>query len=474
MSLNTAHHSSLDLSSADHHHAHTRGISAGLFIILPLQRCQRASVVPQHEAMRAVEWYSWGSGGGGLLAQGTRDDHHSPTLITAPPFDSPSASSPSSPSAPTSVACSAVYSLVTTADGRLWECGDPLQTVTAAAREDATSSSPLLLPSLLPLPQSVVMVACGWSHCACVTADGRLFTWGDGRFGQLGHSALLSPSSHSSPASSFVRYPTLVPMLHPVTSVACGRRHTLGLLSTHAVLGWGEGRMGQLGGPSAPATAHADPSVLPANISPLPTALSMPILPPSCHVVSVSCGWAFSLLLTSDGAVLASGSNQWQQCAAGAATRAVRQWRLVQGLPSVVEVACGWSHCLARDGAGRVWAWGRRSMGQAGDGRPDDPARTAEVTRVLLGYEQGRATAVRCGSESCVAVDDDGVLWGWGWNEHGNLGQGRQEQQSAGCVWTPQKLLLRNREAGKRRVVTQVTTGGASAFARVAVVDDEQ
>ena len=410
--------------------------------------------------MPQVEWYSWGSGGGGLLAQGTRDDHHTPTRIAAPPFASP----PSSPSpAVTSVACSAVYSLACTSDGRLWECGDALQSLsTAAAGEAAALTFSPLLPSPLPFTQSVTSVSCGWSHCACLTSDGRLFTWGDNRFGQLGHP---TPPSTSSPPSSFVRHPTLVPLPHPVTSIACGRRHSLALLSSSALMGWGEGKVGQLGQPSP---------ALPSNCAfplPSPAPLSVPTFPPFSYLIAVRCGWTFSLLLTSDGLVLASGSNHWNQCAAGDATRAVQQWQVVQGLPPVVEVACGWSHCLARDREGGVWVWGRRSMGQAGDGRPDDRTRTAGVTRVVLGGEGMRVRAVRCGSESCMAVDEEGGLWGWGWNEHGNLGGGGQEEQREGCVWTPRKVVLGSEEDGEQQVVTEVITGGASVFARVAVAD---
>ena len=30
---------------------------------------------------------------------------------------------------------------------------------------------------------------------------------------------------------------------------------------------------------------------------------------------------------------------------------------------------------------------------------------------------------VCCGSESTIVVNEDGKIWGCGWNEHGNLGQ---------------------------------------------------
>lgn len=35
--------------------------------------------------------------------------------------------------------------------------------------------------------QTIVQVACGWQHTLCLTLDGRVFSWGYGEDGQLGH-----------------------------------------------------------------------------------------------------------------------------------------------------------------------------------------------------------------------------------------------------------------------------------------------
>ena len=179
----------------------------------------------------------------------------------------------------------------------------------------------------------------------------------------------------------------------------------------------------------------------------------------------------FSLLLSSDGDVFACGANQANQCVAGPTTRACPELQKVPGLPPIAEVACGWSHALARDEAGGVWAWGRRSLGQAGDGQPDESRGAREPRRVVIG-DGVSATAVRCGSESCAAVDTEGRLWGWGWNEHGNVGTGGALEGGAlsrGCVWRPRLVAVGGAGDGRRRRVVNVVAGGASVFARVEV-----
>ncbi|NXC41555.1 RCCD1 protein, partial [Penelope pileata] len=49
-------------------------------------------------------------------------------------------------------------------------------------------------PALLDLPHEPVVsnVSCGSRHTAAVTRDGELYTWGWGKYGQLGHGGRAS------------------------------------------------------------------------------------------------------------------------------------------------------------------------------------------------------------------------------------------------------------------------------------------
>ncbi|XP_021116722.1 E3 ISG15--protein ligase HERC5 isoform X2 [Heterocephalus glaber] len=96
-------------------------------------------------------------------------------------------------------------------------------------------------PSLVEVPdnQKVECVACGGAHTALLTQDGLMFTFGAGKYGQLGHNSTKNELR-----------PRLVTELsgNRVTQIACGRWHTLAYASDlDKVFSFGFGEEGQLG-----------------------------------------------------------------------------------------------------------------------------------------------------------------------------------------------------------------------------------
>ncbi|EPY82853.1 E3 ISG15--protein ligase HERC5 [Camelus ferus] len=87
--------------------------------------------------------------------------------------------------------------------------------------------------------QTIEFLACGGSHSALLTKDGLVFTFGAGKYGQLGHNSTQNELK-----------PCLVTGLvgNRVTQIACGRRHTLAFVSDLGkVFSFGSGKEGQLG-----------------------------------------------------------------------------------------------------------------------------------------------------------------------------------------------------------------------------------
>jgi len=100
----------------------------------------------------------------------------------------------------------------------------------------------------------IVQISAGPTHVAAVSNDGRVFTWGGGVFGQLGHGDRVTQWT-----------PRLVRALRGVnvTSVSVGARHTVAVCDMGEVYVWGSNEFGELGlEPPPPLDASKGPPYL--------------------------------------------------------------------------------------------------------------------------------------------------------------------------------------------------------------------
>jgi alpha-tubulin suppressor-like RCC1 family protein len=91
----------------------------------------------------------------------------------------------------------------------------------------------------------------------------------------------------------------------------------------------------------------------------------------------------------------------------------------VSGLTSgVLQVSAGYDDALAITSGGIVWAWGYNGAGELGDGTLTNHD-TPEQVAGLSGIRQ-----VAAGFDHSLALRSDGTVWAWGGNDHGQLGNG--------------------------------------------------
>lgn len=106
-------------------------------------------------------------------------------------------------------------------------------------------------------------------------------------------------------------------------------------------------------------------------------------------------------------------------------------------LTGVTAVTAGWFHSLAvkGDDDGSVWAWGENFCGQLGNakvhnvyGEDLSPPAAVQVPGLA------DVVAVAAGRGHSLALDDDGVLWAWGDNRWGQLGNGQSKTGSSTSI----------------------------------------
>jgi alpha-tubulin suppressor-like RCC1 family protein len=236
----------------------------------------------------------------------------------------------------------------------------------------------------------------GDTHALALDQDGGAWAWGSNDRGQLGDGSggdQATPTSVAMPADT-----TFV-------AIAAGGNHSLALDQDGGAWAWGSNGYGQLGDGSGGDQAT-------------PVAVAMP---EGTRFEVVRAGDYHSLALDAQGAAWAWGRNSSGQLGDGTGSSHTTPVRV--NLPTgtrVVAIQAGWNHSLALDSAGDVWAWGRNSYGQLGDGTTVD--RDAPV--LVSVPSDTDVTSLAAGGNHSMALAVAGDAWAWGRNSYGQLGDG--------------------------------------------------
>jgi alpha-tubulin suppressor-like RCC1 family protein len=246
--------------------------------------------------------YAFGNNSNGQLGNETNINqitgkaNPTPTLVQLPGQEGPVVQA----------AAGKLHSLVVTASGQLYSFGNnccgQLGRVTVNPPREWSNPT----PTLVQLPEGagpVVEVAAGAFFSLVRTANGKVYSFGENRYGQLGFEENSGPGP--SPAENTHLAPTLVTLPGaegPAVQIAAGVYHSLVLTASGQVYSFGENTGGQLGN-----TMNLDNH----EANPTPTPVSIPGA--SGQVVEVGAGYAASYALTSTGRLYAFGTNWYGQ-----------------------------------------------------------------------------------------------------------------------------------------------------------------
>ena len=138
------------------------------------------------------------------------------------------------------VACAIFHTVVLTSDGCVWTFGSNYNGKTGHGITNGTNQlTPKKVEGISGSPsKKVVFIAAGDQHSACITEDGSTYTWGYGGCGRLGHGDETNCSS-----------PKIVNSLVGIQAkeVACGGYHTLVCTKDGRVYSFGNAEYYQLG-----------------------------------------------------------------------------------------------------------------------------------------------------------------------------------------------------------------------------------
>ena len=259
---------------------------------------------------------------------------------------------------------------------------------------------------------SITVVACGVDHSVCITDDGRPFSWGGNKEGQLGQrdfKTRLQPTPIEQCCDPDV--PRLKNCKNKIfTDVITGAWHCLAITSKKKVYAWGKNKYGQLG------LGHTNNLHTPTSILPL----SDPLNPK--NVRCIAAGKSHSAVITEDGDVYTWGRGWDGQLGHDVITEIELEPRIVPNMENraSASVACGFAHTVVVTDNGNVWAWGANNAGQLGLGHLNQ----TPTPTMVEALEEQEVTHVACGNEHTVVVTIANEVYGFGNGVYDQLGLG--------------------------------------------------
>jgi alpha-tubulin suppressor-like RCC1 family protein len=353
------------------------------------------------------------------------------------------------------------HAMILKSDGTVWAWGGMNDYGQHGTGTSNRGANPLPVQSLI---SSVSMISAGYGHSVAVKSDGSIWNWGWNEWSKLGN------------AAGDTTTPVVLSGLTNPKTVSAGSSHTMILKSDGTVWGVGKSRDGQLCngealGTDSPwyNTGHATPVQM----------VGASGVGYMSNVIAVGTGASNTAVVKSDGTVwmcgwmqnLVPGSGSWNtsiplQVAGltGVVDVTVADYRMyalkndgtvwswglivsdmvpyngststatpvqVTGLSNVVAISSHTSHALALKRDGTVWSWGQNEWGwgqdewgKLGNNLKGDSATPVQVVGPNgIGYLTG-ITAIDTGSNSSLALRNDGTVWAWGENSYGYLGNG--------------------------------------------------
>ncbi|CAA7012904.1 unnamed protein product [Microthlaspi erraticum] len=324
---------------------------------------------------RQGEVFTWGEEAGGRLGHGIQVDISRPKLVEFLALTNIDF-----------VACGEYHTCVVSTSGDLFSWGDGIHNVGLLGHgSDISHWIPKRVSGPLEGLQ-VLSVACGTWHSALATANGKLFTFGDGTFGVLGHGNRES-----------VSYPREVQSLNGLKTVkvACSVWHTAAIvevmgqtgtsMSSRKLFTWGDGDKNRLG------HGNKETYLLPTCISSL--------IDYNFH--QIACGHTFTVALTTSGHVFTMGGTSHGQLGnsiSDGKLPCLVQDRLVGEF--VEEIACGDHHVAVMTSRSEVFTWGKGANGRLGHGDTDD-RRTPTLVEAL---RDRHVKSLSCGSNFTSSI----------------------------------------------------------------------
>ena len=310
--------------------------------------------------------------------------------------------------------------------------GKKTGTTIVTANQENTDNIGVIQVEVVPETENEITISpnviTNGSHTISLREDGKVFTWGDNTYGQLGNGTVITSDE---PVEATFPEGTII------TQIAAGENHNVALDSNGNVWTWGRNNKYQIGN-------TRENQYTPYKVSNLP------------KVIKIAAGNNNTMVITENNELYAWGLNAYGDLGLGTYTNKVLP-KKVKGVHDIIDISGGKSHYIVLNRAGEVFATGSNLYGQLGIGN-NEIGKINEFQKVEIKDKIGTIDA---GDISNIATTVDGYVYTWGGNTYSTLGTEDKENKN---VPTKLKDVKNIRQASTGKTHTILRDGNNNVY----------
>jgi alpha-tubulin suppressor-like RCC1 family protein len=274
-------------------------------------------------------------------------------------------------------------------------------------------------------------------HSIAIDKNGKAWSWGYNNVGQLGDNSILSRRTPVSVAGGTKTF----------CEIAVGYSHSCAIDKNGRAWCWGLNSTYQLG------TGNTVSYRTPISVGGT-----------SQTFCKIALGTFHTMAIDYNGRAWGWGSNFWGQVGDGTGFNCKTLPVSVAGaVKTFCHISAGTCTTVAIDKNGKVWGWGYSTMGQIGNN--------------AINYYQSPVSVCGVNKTFCeissnylhtVAIDKNGIVWAWGWNLNGQLGNNSIVNRCTPVSVTGATKTFCKVQTGVRHTVAIDKNGRAWAWGQVA------
>jgi len=264
---------------------------------------------------------------------------------------------------------------------------------------DNTTTCKCTPVSVLGTTKTFCQIAGGGSHTIAIDKNGGAWAWGTNTNGQLGDNTLVSKRT---PVSVLGTTKTFC-------QISGGSNYTIAIDKNGRAWAWGNNGAGQLG---------INSLVLQQT--------PVSVLGTTKTFCEITAGICHTIAIDRNGRAWSWGLNSAGQLGDGTVISKLTPVSVIGTVKTFCKITTGASHTIVIDKNGRLWGWGGRSFGQVGD----NTSAFCTTTPVCICGAIKTFCKISAGACHTLAIDKNGRLWAWGRNVWGELGDGTLIQRN--------------------------------------------